>query len=186
MAIRESRIVTLSIPSSKPGWWPRGLQRTIPIYPVQEAKAKAMLAQKVQVPISYIHSPQSRDRGSPLRRRYIPYSYMDPFGQSWSTCQSRLDSTQYDLHRSLLGPILLAFRHGFIVEPEDVACNNFDEPPPDWHKCYLSLNSTAVWICSGVSRILTVGSAGQSENFWGCGCHGCKGPRYATSKRASP
>ena len=28
----------------------------------------------------HLHRPQSRDIGTPLRHRYIPYSYMDPLG----------------------------------------------------------------------------------------------------------
>ena len=39
------------------------------------------LTHRVQASLWYIHRPQSRDIGTLLRARYIPYSYMDPLGK---------------------------------------------------------------------------------------------------------
>ena len=38
------------------------------------------LTQWVQVVIYYIHRPKSKDIGTALRPRYIPYSYIDSLG----------------------------------------------------------------------------------------------------------
>ena len=39
-------------------------------------------AQRVQIPIQYIHRPKSMELGTTLRAEFIPYSYMDPLATS--------------------------------------------------------------------------------------------------------
>ena len=45
-----------------------------------ECYTMLLLTQRVQIPLWYVHRPESHDIVPPLRPKYMPYTYMNPVG----------------------------------------------------------------------------------------------------------
>ena len=61
--------------------------------PYSQARALQQASRRVQIPIMYIHRPNSKDIGATLRPKCLPYSYIDPLGQGSSNARIRTSSS---------------------------------------------------------------------------------------------